>query len=349
VGSATALPTHEYSQADLAHIARALLPESNADPKVLERFFRSVGVQRRFLALRKDEYAQLTGFGARNRAFVSAALELGARAIRDALSVAELDAQEVGLLATTTVTGVSVPSLDARLMNRIAFAEDLKRIPMFGLGCLGGVAGLARTAEYLRTFPEQAAVFLAVELCSLTVQREDASVANVIASGLFGDGAAAMVLVGPQHPRAAARGPRVIDSKARFFANSERVMGWDVVDTGFKVVLSPDVPHIAKQDVPPLVDALLAKHQLTRKQVDYWIVHPGGPAVLEGIRAGLGLTHEQVERTKRSLAEVGNLSSASVLFLLDEVARDVRPPEGSVGVMIAMGPAFCAEAVLLRW
>ena len=349
VGSATALPPNHYSQADLVGVARTLLPELETSSKVLERFFRSVGVEQRFLALPAPEYARLRGLESRNRAFLSVAMDLGERAIRDALRLAELEPQDLGLIVTTTVTGLAVPSLDARLVNRLGLPDDIKRIPMFGLGCLAGVAGLARTAEYLRAFPTQAAVFLSVELCSLTVQRDDTSVANIISSGLFGDGAAAVVLVGAQHPRARFAGPRVIDSRARFFPDTERVMGWDVVDGGFKIVLSPEVPKIAKEGVAPLVDALLAKHHLSREQVDYWIAHPGGPAVMEGLREGLNLAPELLERTKRSLAEVGNLSSASVLFLLDEVARKVRPAKDSVGLMLAMGPAFCAEAVLLRW
>lgn len=349
VGSAAVLPSNQYSQADLSEVVRTLLPGLETDGEVLERFFRKVGVEHRSLALAKHEYAKLGGLESRNRAYLSVAMELGTKAIEDALRVAELEPREVGLLTTTTVTGLAVPSLDARLMNRLAFPEDLKRVPMFGLGCLAGVAGLARTAEYLRTFPREAAIFLSVELCSLTVQRDDASVANVISSGLFGDGSAAVVLVGAEHPRAAAGGPRVVDSKAKFFPDTERVMAWDIVDSGFKIVLSPDVPRLAREGVPPLVDALLAKHHLGREQVDYWIVHPGGPAVMDGMREGLGLAPAQLERTRRTLAEVGNLSSASVLFLLDEVARKIRPAKGSVGVMIAMGPAFCAEAVLLQW
>lgn len=349
LASTTALPAYRYTQLDLAELAQTLLPEHAIEANVLSRFFRNVGVQQRFLALPKHEYAGLTGLAARNRAYVSAALELGERALTDALRTAELPASEVDLLVTTTVTGLAVPSLDARLMNRIPFADDLKRMPLFGLGCLGGVAGLARTAEYLRAFPKAAAAFLSVELCSLTLQKDDASVANVIASGLFGDGAAALVLVGAEHPRAHAAGPSVLDSKAKFFHDTERVMGWDVVDGGFKIVLGSEVPSIAREGVPGLVDALLQKHGKSRNDVDYWIVHPGGPAVMEGLRAGLGLTHAQVERTKRSLSEVGNLSSASVLFLLDEVVHQVKPEPGRLGLMIAMGPAFCAEAVLLQW
>jgi alkylresorcinol/alkylpyrone synthase len=253
------------------------------------------------------------------------------------------------MIMTTTVTGVAVPSLDARLMNRIPFARSLKRVPLFGLGCLAGVAGLARASEYLRAYPCQTAVLLAVELCSLTMQPDDGSIANIVSSGLFGDGAAAVLLAGAKHPLSEGACPHVLDSRSRFFPNTERVMGWDVVDTGFKVVLSPEVPKLARTELPELVDGLLAAHGLRRDDVRTWIAHPGGPAVADAITEGLGLSPDALALSRKSLAEVGNLSSASALFLLDEVRTTQCPEPGSYGVMLAMGPAFCAEAVLLQW
>jgi alkylresorcinol/alkylpyrone synthase len=210
------------------------------------------------------------------------------------------------------------------------------------------VSAIARAADYLRAYPDESAALVSVELCSLTFQHEDTSLANVISSGLFGDGAAAVVLVGAEHP-AAARGVRVLGSLARFFPNTERVMGWDVVDSGFKVVLSPAVAEIARHGLPVLVDELLAHHGLERDQVAFWIAHPGGPAVIRAMCAGLGVSEGALEPTRRALAEVGNLSSASVLFLLEQFRKEIRPARGSYGVLMAMGPAFCAEAVLLQW
>jgi alkylresorcinol/alkylpyrone synthase len=188
-----------------------------------------------------------------------------------------------------------------------------------------------------------------VELCSLTVQRDDASVANLISAGLFGDGAAAVVLAGAEHPRATRPSQRVLDSLSHFFPNTERVMGWDVVDGGFKIVLSPDVPTVAREGLAGLIDELLTRNGITRSDITSWIVHPGGPAVMKGTIEGLGLAANALDNTRRSLAEVGNLSSASVLFLLDDFRRHVRPARGHYGVIVAMGPAFCAEAVLVQW
>jgi len=250
---------------------------------------------------------------------------------------------------STSVTGLAVPSIEARLMNRIPFARELKRVPLFGLGCLAGAAGIARVSEYLRAFPGHTAILLSVELCSLTAQKGDGSVANMISSGLFGDGAAAVVLAGHEHANVEQKGPRVLGTRSLFFPNTERAMGWDIVDSGFKIVLSEQVPLIARQGVPILVDALLAEHRLSRADIGAWIVHPGGPAVMEGMRKGLELESEQLEATRLNLAALGNLSSASVLFLLDDFRKRICPPPGSYGILLAMGPAFCAEAVLVQW
>lgn len=348
-GTAKAFPVHRYGQRELAELATTLLPDGVATPSVVERFFRRVGVEQRYLALPAEAYAGLSGFGQRNDAWLSVAVPLGQAAITSALEDAGLAPRDVGALFTTTVTGIAVPSLDARLMNRLDFRSSVKRVPLFGLGCLAGAAGVARAADYLRAYPEEVAVLLAVELCSLTVQREDASVANVISTGLFGDGSAAVVLVGAAHPRATRARPIVVDSRSCFFRDTERVMGWDIVDGGFKIVLSPDVPKIAREGLPGLVDGLLADHQLGRDDIAAWVVHPGGPAVMAGVCDGLSLPPEALQHTRRSLAEVGNLSSASVLCLLDDFRRHVRPTPGSYGMLIAMGPAFSAEAVLLQW
>lgn len=347
-GTGTALPEHRYGQHDVARAAQHFLPNLGRTAEEVERLFARTGVRQRFFALPLERYGELRGFGDRNDAYLAAAVPLAAQALRGALDDAGVPARDLGALFTTTVTGIAVPSLDARLMNCIDMAPSIKRTPLFGLGCAAGAAGIARAADYLRAYPDQAAALVSAELCSLTFQRGDASGANIVACGLFGDGAAAVVLAGARHP-AAVRGPRVVGSLSRFFPNTERAMGWDVVDEGFKVVLSPAVPEIAREHVPALVDELLSQHGLARGQVASWIAHPGGPAVIRAMCAGLELPDAALEPTRRVLARVGNLSSASVLFLLEQFRREMRPARDSHGVLLAMGPAFGAEAVLLRW
>lgn len=345
-GTATGLAAHRYGQRELAALAEAYLPEGSVREGAIERFFARVGVDERYLALPVERYR---GLGERNDAWLEVATELGETVVRSLLDEAGLDAADIGLLATTTVTGIAVPSLDARLMNRLPFRPSLKRMPLFGLGCLGGAAGLARVADYLKGAPTEAAILLSVELCSLTFQPHDGSVANIVSTGLFGDGAAAVLVVGAEHPLAARGfGPKVVDTRSAFFPNSERVMGWDVVDTGFRVVLSNEVASVVARYVPAAVDGLLADHMLVRADVSAWVVHPGGPKVIDAITRSLDLDASALEPTRRCLRRVGNLSSSSVLFLLDERCR-ASPGDGTWGLLMAMGPAFCAEMVLLSW
>jgi alkylresorcinol/alkylpyrone synthase len=353
-GSALVLPAHRYSQQDIAAAARAAIPDGALRAGVLERFFDRVGVSERHLALSVEDYVSLRGFRERNDAWISVAVELGERAVRAALDEAGLEPADIAMMTTTTVTGIAVPSLDARLMNRLDLPSSMVRMPLFGLGCLGGAAGLARVADWLRAYPDRAAILLSVELCSLTFQPGDASVANLISTGLFGDGAAAVVVVGGEHPLAlagdgGASRPRVIASRSAFFPGTERVMGWDMVDTGFKVVLSADVPKVVRQNVPAAVDGFLGEHGLTRADIGAWVMHPGGPKVIEAIEDSLELGRGALVATRESLERIGNLSSASVLAILDEHRKDRAPVEGTWGILMAMGPAFCAELVLLRF
>jgi len=314
----------------------------------IEELHRSVQVGGRYLALPLEEYLPLERFADRNEAFNRVSLEVGEQAVRRALDAAGLQPRDVDHLFFVTVTGIATPSLDARLMNRLGLRPDVKRTPIFGLGCVAGAAGTARASDVLRAFPDQVAVMLSVELCSLTLQREDVSIANVIASGLFGDGAAAMVLSGPDRPPSRAA-PRVLATRSIFYPDTERIMGWDVVEGGFKVVLSAKVPGLVTEHVRSDVDGFLDSQGLRRTGIRHWVAHTGGPKVLQAFETALELPPEALRRSWDSLRRTGNLSSASVLFVLSELlaADEARP--GDLGMLMAMGPGFCAELVLLRW
>ncbi len=349
IATSTALPRHHYRQDDLIELAQRVLPDLNVEPRLLRRFFQRVGVEERYLALPAEAYGRLGGLEQRSRGWLEVGLDLGEQCLRDLFATSGIAPGDVGELMTTTVTGLCVPTLDARLMNRFDFAADTRRVPIFGLGCVGGAAGVARVAEYLRANPRDAAILLAVELCSLTLQSQDMSAANVISMGLFGDGAAAVLMVGADHPAAGKGRPDVIGSRSVFFPDTEGLMGWDMVDSGFKVVLDASIPEVARAGLPDAVDGFLDDHGLSRLDIDAWVTHPGGPAIMDAMGESLGLSERQIAPARRGLAEVGNLSSASVLFLLDHYRTAVRPAPGAHGLMLAMGPAFCAELVLLRW
>jgi alkylresorcinol/alkylpyrone synthase len=346
-GVGRALPPHYASQAALTEALRAHWSKVHFNPARLDELHRAVGVEGRYLALPLDAYPALDSFAKSNAAWLSVATELGAAALGDALSRAGLRPDQLDHLFFVTVTGVATPSVDARLVNRLRLRSDVKRTPIFGLGCVAGAAGLARASDYLQAFPGETAALLSVELCSLTLQRDDLSIPNMIASGLFGDGAAAVILHGAERREAA--GPTVVATRSIFYPDTERVMGWDIQDSGFKIVLSPKVPELAREHVGGDVDAFLASEGLARGDICHWVAHTGGPKVLEAFGSALGLSREQLDLSWRSLAAVGNLSSASVLFVLRDLldGGSVRP--GDLGLLLAMGPGFCAELVLLRW
>ena len=343
VGSA--LPEHFYDQGTLLAAFREQWAERYFNLRRLEELHRNVLVGGRHLALPIEEYSKIESWGEANDHWIRVAQELGSKAVLTALDRAGLSVDEVDAFYFTTVTGVATPSIDARLMNRLSLPPRVKRVPMFGLGCLAGAAGVARAADYLLGHPSEVAVLLSVELCSLTLQRDDLSVENLIGSGLFGDGAAAAVLVGKERPSG---GPRVIDSRSSFYPDTERVMGWDVSERGFKIVLSAEVPEMVRHNLRRDVDAFLSEHGLTKDDIAAWISHPGGPRVLEAMQEALELPDDALEGAWRTLREVGNLSSTSVLLVLDQTLQS-PPPPGSWGLMSAMGPGFCSELVLLKW
>ena len=352
-----ALPPHFADQETLLGRFRALWAQKHFNLERLEQLHRAVRVGGRHLAIPIDDYEKLTTFAQRNDAWIGAAVDVGEAALRQALDRAGLRPDQLDHLFFVTVTGIATPSIDARLINRMGLRPDLKRTPIFGLGCVAGAAGIARVADYLRGFPAETAALLSVELCSLTLQREDLSIANIIASGLFGDGAAAVVLgggalpasTGAAPPLATHAGPRVLASRSVFYADTERVMGWDVVDSGFKVVLSSGVPALVQARIRGDVDAFLASQGLARDRIAHWVCHTGGPKVLEAFESALELPREALRRTWDSLQSVGNLSSASVLFVLDGLLGEHAARPGELGLLLAMGPGFCSELVLLQW
>ncbi len=346
---AGALPEHHYSQDELISGFIQIWSEQHHNPDRLVRLHEAVQVGERNLALPMNEYRNMS-FGDANDAFIRVGTDIGERAIRKALQEANLEPADVDIIFTTTVTGIATPSLDARLVNRLGLRSDVKRVPMFGLGCVAGAAGISRMNDYLAGHPDQVGVLLSVELCSLTLQRGDFSVPNMIASGLFGDGAAAVVGVGRNRGQEMdCKGPQVVDTRSRFYPDTERVMGWDVEDTGFKIVLAASVPDVVRRYIRDDVDGFLAEHGMDIAHINQWICHPGGPKILTAFEDCLELPDGALEKTWISLREIGNLSSSSVLFVLRDTLAEMEPKGEESGMLMAMGPGFCSELVLLKW
>lgn len=345
-GAASAFPKYYYPQSILLAALREYWKDSLTNPRVLDQLHAHARVDGRYLALPLERYYELKSFGETNNVFIEAAQDLGEQAICRALNRSGVDRSRIGAFFFVSVTGIASPSIDARLVNRMKLPANIKRTPIFGLGCVAGAAGVSRAADYVRAYPDQAAVLLSVELCSLTLQKTDLTMANLISSGLFGDGAAAAVIVGDEFD---APGPQVIATKSVFYPDTEDVMGWDISEKGFQIVLSREVPEVARKNLGRDVDMFLEEHGYTRGDVGSWVMHTGGPKVLEACADALGLTNGELQASWDCLRRMGNLSSASVLCVLEEVMTNRRPPAGTLGVMAAMGPGFCSEIILLRW
>lgn len=347
-GAGTALPENYVSQEELTAALRQLWVQRYGDASRFDRLHGALGIQGRYLALPMLDYYGIDSFAKGNDAWLRIAPELAERASRLALERAGMKPQDIDHIFFVTVTGISTPTIDVALSNRLGMRRDLKRTPIFGLGCGAGAAGLARTADYVTGFSGDVAMLVSVELCSLTLQKDDLSAANIIASGLFGDGAAAVIVAGADRGKQAT--PRVLATRSILFPDSERIIGWDVVAGGFKIVLSPHLTELVRTNIQREVDDFLGTYELRRGDIAHWIAHTGGPKLLRILEEELQLPDDALARSWSSLKNTGNLSSASVLFMLEDILHNSSDPKaGDYGVMIAMGPGFSVELVLLEW
>jgi alkylresorcinol/alkylpyrone synthase len=346
-GVASAFPKYYHKQEVLVSALKNYWKDRLVQPGILDRLDESMKVDGRFTARPLDFYHnEMQTWGEANNVWIEVGLELGEKALCHALVAAGIEPRDLGAIFVTSVTGIAAPSLDARLINRMGLSSNIKRIPIFGLGCVAGAAGVSRAADYVRAYPDQAAALLSIELCSLTLQRDDISMAHLISAMLFGDGAAAAVVVGDEVD---SDGPEILATKSVFYPNTERVMGWDISEKGFHIVLSPEVPDTVVKNLGRDVDEFLAEQGYRRSDIHSWVMHTGGPKVLEATATALDLTEKDLEASWKCLRKVGNISSTSVLLVLEDVYRHRRPEPGGLSIMAAMGPGFCSELLLLRW
>ncbi|MBE0597397.1 MAG: hypothetical protein IH614_09015 [Desulfuromonadales bacterium] len=341
VAAATAFPPFVATQEQVREVARSCLPGLEESLPVFDRS----RVQRRHFMRPLDWYLQPRPFAERNGIYLQEGTDLLERAARRCLGQAGLPPERLDMVIAVSSSGFATPSLDARLISRLGRRPQTVRLPIWGLGCAAGAAGLARAADYALGHPQAVVLVAALECCSLTFLHDDLSKKNLIAAAIFADGAAAALVAGSQSGLC---GPRLTATGSHLFPASDRVMGWDFLDRGMQLVLSPRLPAIVREQLAPLVDHFLAGSGLSRRQLVHYLTHPGGARVIDAYRQALGLTDEQLELTEAVLREHGNISSVSVLAVLERWLASERCTRSGPGLLSAFGPGFSAEMVLLE-
>jgi alkylresorcinol/alkylpyrone synthase len=348
LGLATAVPPHALGQDEVVERVKRLFGRSADLDRLLPVFVNS-GIARRYSSVPLDWYDEPHGWAERNRCYLTAALDLLENVAGRVLDRAGLGAGDLGGIVTVSTTGVATPSLDALLIERMRLPRHIARLPIFGLGCAGGVVGLARAADMAAALPGKAVLCLVVELCTLSFRRDDLAKSNIVATALFGDGAAAALLRWDPETGGDGGGPAIVATGEHTWPNSLDIMGWDVADDGLKAIFSRDIPRLMQAELKPAVDDFLARQELRLGDIDRFVCHPGGPKVLDAFETVFGLQPGALEEARGVLRDYGNMSAASVLFVLERMLARSRAADEAWGraLMIALGPGFTAGFALL--
>ena len=341
------LPEHRYGRNEVLAALDELWRAHHHNPERLRRLHDALDIDARAFALPLEDLKKLTSLGESNRLACTLGAELGAQALSQALSNTNVTQQDIDALFFTTETCISAPSIDAIIANNVGLRSDVQRTPMFGYGCTGGAVGIARMSDYLRAYPTKTAALVSVELCSLTARFDDVSIANMIAFGLFGDAAAAVIAVGAEVVEERDLGAtHVLSTQSVLVPNTDRVLAFDLRDDGLQVNLSPKLPAAIGDAIPPSVERFLKANDLSVDDVDRWIIHPGGPKIIDAMQAGLGLADAATQPTRDILSQMGNISSAAVVVGLARAIDQRRT--GETWLMIGLGPGLSAELVLMK-
>ncbi|CAN5130805.1 type III polyketide synthase BpsA [soil metagenome] len=335
---ATALPPHRIGQSDVKEFARSMFSEAYPDLDRLTPIFDNVHVENRHFCVPLDWFKRDHTFPEKNDLYVEHALNLSEKAARRAMDRADAQPEDIGAIYFVSTTGLATPSLDSKLIFRLGLSEHTRRVPIWGLGCAAGAAGLARAAEHARLYPDQKVLLIGVELSGLTFQRGDRSKSNLVSTSLFADGAAA-VLIGH------GSGPEILGSHSTTWPDTENVMGWEIVETGLKVQLSKSVPTIVRERLHEDLTLACDSLELDFADVRHFVLHPGGAKVLDAFEEVLGLERGGLAFSRGVLRDYGNMSSVTVLFILERFLESGEFEAGDLGVLSAMGPGFSAEHV----
>ena len=357
ISIAEAIPPFEIKQAQVSEFANELFSESFKDIDRLLRAFQNGQIEKRHFVKNIDWFKEEHSFGDKNNAYIDAAVTLGMEAIEKCLTnplflKRNIPYEEIDAIFFISSTGISTPSIEARIMNQLPFNMHAKRIPIWGLGCAGGASGLSRANEYCLAFPAAKVIVLSVELCSLTFQRNDLSKSNLIGTSLFADGIACVLVCGDAVPiddiRRCAASPSITATQSTLMPDSLDIMGWALKERGLYVIFSRDIPHIIEDWLKPNVSDFLEQNKIELNQVNHFIAHPGGKKVLDAYIKSLGLPPDMIEVSNEVLKQYGNMSSATIFYVLKRfMAQDIH--KGELGLCTALGPGFSSELLILRW
>ncbi|TBL80497.1 type III polyketide synthase [Paenibacillus thalictri] len=345
VSVGTALPPFRLSKADARSTVERLFSGSFEHLDRLLTIFDNSGIEERYSCVPIDWFQSKHSVEEKHLLYARHAVDLAEQAIVRCLHEAETDASTIDQLVFVSTTGTVTPSIDAYLTNRLPFRRNIKRTPVWGLGCAGGAAGLSRAYEYVTAFPRSCCLVVSVELCGLTFIADDKSKSNLVATSLFADGAAAALVCGDEWERA--RGPKIAATQSTIWPDTLDVMGWDVTNDGLKVIFSRDIPTLIHQEMKSNVESLLQERHLSLAQLDTYVLHPGGMKVLKAYEEALGLSPDKLGYARSVLRRYGNMSSATVLFVLKEAMESAGT--SGYGLAGALGPGFSSELLLLDW
>ena len=345
------VPPFRYAQEEVTRWVRQWLEEDSASGNGTRALsaLASAGVRTRTSVVPIEEVFHPRDFETQNRRYREIACRAGTEVARCALERAALTPREIDFVVSVSCTGFMIPAVDAYVADTLGMGPRLGRLPITQAGCAGGVVGLARAADHLAAHPDRSALVLALEFSTLTFQRWDRSATNVVSAAIFGDGGAAAVLVGPRHPRAADGLLRLGDAESRFFPGTTHLMGFELRNPGLQIILDRDLAPFLRREMVPAVEGFLAPRGLHRRDIRRWVLHPGGRRIIEVMAERLALAPEDLAPTETVLAEHGNMSSVTVLFVLDEILRRYRPEAGARGLLGAFGPGFGAELMLAEF
>lgn len=353
-----AMPVNEIEQDKTVEFANSLFQKSFKDINRLLTVFQNGEIQKRQFVEQLDWYKEKHTFSEKNQLYIRNAVQLGVQSIVQCLTNSNLlktsiDFDEIDAIFFISSTGISTPSLEAKIMNKLPFKETTKRIPIWGLGCAGGAAGLSRAYEYCKAYPTSLVLVITVELCSLTFQLDDQSKSNLIGTSLFADGVACVCVAGDSVDWLAKSKlealPRIVATRSTIMKDSEDVMGWDFKDSGFYVNFSRDIPLLIKDWLRPHMMQFLNEYDLSLKKINHFVAHPGGKKVLEAYKEGLGFTNDHLHISKEVLINHGNMSATTVMYVLQEYLERRLGKTNEYGLIGALGPGFSSEILLVQW